>query len=35
MSVTPAITAIWRNRDLRLTAGLMVLQGAFAYSLGP
>jgi hypothetical protein len=35
MSVTVAIAAIRSNRDLRLTAGLMVLQGAFVCSLGP
>ena len=35
MTVTAAATAIWRNRDLRLTAVLMVLQGAFVCSLGP
>lgn len=35
MSVGAAMGAILRDRDLRLTAGLMVLQGAFACSLGP
>lgn len=35
MSVAGAMAAILRDRDLRLTAGLMVLQGAFACSLGP
>lgn len=35
MSVAGAMTAIRRDRDLRLTAALMVLQGAFACSLGP
>ena len=35
MTVTTAMTAILRDRDLRLAAGLMVLQGAFGCSLGP
>lgn len=35
MTATAAVTAIWRNADLRMTAGLMVLQGAFACTLGP
>ena len=30
-----SVGAILRDRDLRLTAGLMVLQGAFACALGP
>ncbi len=35
MTGTRAFTAIWRDRDLRLTAALMVLQGGFACTLGP
>ena len=35
MSKAPALTLILRDPDLRLTAGLMVLQGAFGCSLGP
>ncbi|MBC7737715.1 MAG: hypothetical protein H7245_10980 [Candidatus Saccharibacteria bacterium] len=35
MTVARAFAAIWTDRDLRLTATLMVLQGAFACSLGP
>lgn len=35
MSVTATLTLILRNRDLRLTAGLMMLQGALVCSLGP
>jgi hypothetical protein len=33
--MTAAMTAILRDRSLRLSAGLMILQGAFGCSLGP
>ena len=35
MSRPGALSLIWRDRDLLLVAGLMLLQGAFACTLGP